>query len=56
MNSDKVKIIFRELLDGERDKIVYSTGYKLFDDMFLIFEEFGLKKTKEGIYTIIERV
>lgn len=56
MNREEVLMIFRNLLDGTRDKITYSTGYKIFDEMFEIFKEFGLVKREEGIYTVVEKI
>lgn len=56
MNRDDVLMIFRNLLDGTRDNITYSTGYKIFDEMFETFKEFGLTKKKEGLYTIVTRL
>lgn len=56
MNREEVLMIFRNLLDGTRDKITYSTGYKIFDEMFEIFKGFGLVKREEGIYTVVEKI
>ncbi len=56
MNRDDVLMIFRNLLDGTRDNITYSTGYKIFDEMFELFKEFGLTKKEEGLYTIVTRL
>ena len=56
MRRDDVLMIFRELISRNRDEIIYSTGYKLFDEMFEIFEEFGLTKREEGRYTIVTRL
>lgn len=56
MKREEVLMIFRSLLDGTRDKITYSTGYKIFDEMFEIFEEFGLTKKEEGLYTIVTKL
>lgn len=56
MNREEVLMIFRNLLDGTRDKITYSTGYKIFDEIFEIFKEFGLVKKEEGIYTVVEKI
>lgn len=56
MNREEVLMIFRNLLDGTRDKITYSTGYKIFDEIFEIFKEFGLAKKEEGLYTIVTRL
>lgn len=55
MKREEVLMIFRNLLDGTRDEITYSTGYKIFDEMFETFKEFGLVKRKEGLYTIVSR-
>lgn len=56
MNREEVLMIFRNLLDGTRDNITYSTGYKIFDEMFELFKEFGLTKKEEGLYTIVTRL
>lgn len=56
MKREEVLMIFRSLLDGTRDKITYSTGYKIFDEMFEIFKEFGLTKKEEGLYTVVEKI
>lgn len=55
MKWEDVLMIFRNLLDGTRDEITYSTGYKIFDEMFETFKEFGLVKREEGLYTIVSR-
>lgn len=55
MKREEVLTIFRNLLNGTTDKITYSTGYKVFDEMFEIFKEFGLTKKEEGIYTVVEK-
>ena len=56
MNREEVLMIFRNLLDGTRDKIIYSTGYKIFDEMFETFKAFGLVKREEGLYTVVEKI
>lgn len=55
MKWEEVLMIFRNLLDGTRNEITYSTGYKIFDEMFETFKEFGLVKKEEGLYTIVSR-
>lgn len=56
MKRDDVLTIFRDLISRNRDEIVYSTGYKIFDEMFDLFKEFGLTKKEKGLYTIVTRL
>ena len=55
MSREQVIEIFNDLICGNRDKITYSKGYAIFDEIYEAFENFGLIKKNKGIYKIVTR-
>lgn len=54
MEKDEVIEIFNNLVEGKVDKIVYSIGYKRFEEIYEEFKkEFNLEKKINGIEVII---
>lgn len=45
MKRDEIIMIFNSLITGERNQIIYSKDYKLFDEIYKLFSQmFNLKK------------
>jgi hypothetical protein len=44
MTEEQVSIIYNELLSGKRDKISFSKGYKLFEEYYKLYKQYGVKR------------
>ena len=57
MERDEIIIIFNDLICGKRDKITYSNGYKLFEEIYeILSKEINFIKETDGLYTTIRMV
>lgn len=57
MERDIVINIFNELISGERDKVCFSKGYKVFEETYEAFKkEFNLERKEEGYIVEIKYV
>lgn len=43
MEKADVMVLYRDLVQGKRDDICYSEGYKVFEDVYKEFKENGAK-------------
>ena len=54
MERDEIITIFNDLICGNRDKITYSNGYKLFEDIYeILSKEINFIKETDDLYTTI---
>lgn len=54
MKRDDVIMTFNELIEGKREKIIFSKGYEIFESVYETFcEDFELTREEDGYMTII---
>lgn len=57
MERDEIITIFNDLICGKCDKITYSNGYKLFEEIYeILSKEINFTKETDGLYTTIRMV
>lgn len=55
MERERVITEFNDLLSNQRDKICFSKGYEIYEEMYEEFKEYGLERQekKEFGYTMV---
>ena len=54
MERDEIITIFNDLICGNRDEITYSSGYKLFEEIYeILSKEINFIKETDDLYTTI---